>query len=469
MKTYLPRIALLARCLPLVALCSLGLSACRDGVDTIVAGDYVVTMDESLGVIEDGAVVVDNGEIVAVGPAKDIYRDYQSTHVIPGDGRVVMPGLINGHTHTAMTLFRGIADDTELMTWLQNTIFPLEAEFVTPEFIAVGAELACYEMISSGTTTFVDMYFYPEVIAQVVDSCGLRAILAAPMIDYPSPGFEGWQDSHAAGVAFVRQWQGKNDRITPALAPHAPYTVAPQHLQEVGDSARELKAPISIHLAETYTELEQISEQEGIPPIAHALNRLGNVRVIGAHAVFAQPDEFPLMASAQFGAIHNPTSNAKLASGIAPVTDMLAAGVAVGLGTDGAASNNDLNMFEEIKLAALIHKLRDNSPTALPAATALSLATRSGAKAIGLEDRIGQLAPGMAADLIQLSINETRSLPVHDIESHLVYTADARDLINSMVAGKLVFHNGEVLTIDEKQLRRRVAQVTESIQQALED
>ncbi|WP_257274319.1 amidohydrolase family protein, partial [Endozoicomonas sp. SESOKO4] len=185
----------------MIVLCAAHLAACRDNVDFIVAGDYVVTMNDQAEVIEQGAVVVDDGKIIAVGPAQAIYDEYQSTHILRGEGRVLLPGLINGHTHTAMTLFRGIADDTELMTWLEETIFPLEAAFVTPEFIEVGAELACYEMISSGTTTFVDMYFYPEIIAQVVERCGLRAILTAPMIDYPSPWFEGWDDSFAAGVA----------------------------------------------------------------------------------------------------------------------------------------------------------------------------------------------------------------------------------------------------------------------------
>ncbi|WP_257274812.1 amidohydrolase family protein, partial [Endozoicomonas sp. SESOKO4] len=264
---------------------------------------------------------------------------------------------------------------------------------------------------------------------------------------------------------FVEQWQGKSPRITPGLAPHAPYTVAPQHLQEVGESASRLQAPISIHLAETFTELSQITEQEGVPPITHALNHLGDNRIIGAHTVYAQPEDYAGMAKPGFGAIHNPTSNAKLASGIAPIADLLNAGVAVGLGTDGAASNNDLNMFEEIKLTALIHKLRENDPTAMPAQTALSLATRSGARAIGMAQSVGQISAGFNADLIQLSVDELRSQPVHDIISHLVYTADARDLVTSMVAGQLVFADGEVLTIDKSQLQQKVAQITQAIKQ----
>lgn len=444
---------------------ALSLTACRDGVDYIVAGDYVLTMDDQGNVIEDGAIVIDDGKILAVGPAKEIYRDYQSTHVIAGNGRVLMPGFINGHTHSAMTLFRGIADDRELMDWLENFIFPLEAEFVTPEFVEVGATLACYEMIRGGTTTFVDMYFYPEVIAKVTENCGLRAIITAPMIDYPSPGFDGWDDSHAAGVEFVEQWQNKNSRITPGLAPHAPYTVAAQHLQEVGESARRLHAPVSIHLAETYTEFKTIQEQENTTPIQFALNQIGENWVIGAHGVYAQPEDLPSMAKPNFGVIHNPTSNAKLASGIAPVTTMLKAGVAVGLGTDGAASNNDLNMLEEIKLAALLHKLRESAPTAMPAKTAVSLATDSGAKAIGMANEIGSLTAGMEADVIQIQLDDLRSLPIYDVYSQLVYTLDGRDVVTNIVDGKLLMDQGKVLTINTTKLRADAQRVTADIKE----
>lgn len=443
------------------------LSACRDNVDYIVAADYLVTMNEDNNIIEHGALAVDDGIIVAVGPAQEIYDQYQSAHVITGAGKALLPGLINGHTHSAMTLFRGIADDTELMTWLEKTIFPLEAEFVTPEFVEVGAKLACYEMIANGTTTFVDMYFYPEVIASVVAQCGLRAILTAPMIDYPSPGFEGWQDSHAAGVAFVEQWQGKHPRITPGLAPHAPYTVSPNHLLEVGESARRLQAPISIHLAETYSEVNQIADLAQTTPIDHALSQLGDNRIIGAHTVFAEQQDYPAMAQSHFGAIHNPTSNAKLASGIAPVTALVNAGVAVGLGTDGAASNNDLNMLEEVKFAALLHKLRENDPTALPALTALTLATSSGARAIGMQDSIGRLSAGLQADLIQVELDDVRVMPVYDVVSHLVYSSDARDIVTSMVAGELLMKDGEVLSINATQLRREVQTVADQIKATL--
>ncbi len=445
-------------------LCSATSSATKEAIDLIVMGDYVVTMNEHSEVFRQGAVAVHDGKIIAVDTAQSITKRYQATTQIAGDGKILLPGLINGHTHTAMTLFRGVADDLPLMEWLTQYIFPLEAEFVTPEFVEVGAKLACYEMIRTGTTTFVDMYFYPEVIAEVTVNCGLRAIIASPMIDYPSPGFKGWQDSHTAGVEFVKSWQNKHPRITPALAPHAPYTVAPDNLKEVGNSARELNAPISIHLAETDTETQQIAKQYDNTPVNHALQQLGDNRIIGAHVVHPQPQDYPAMQNQRFGAIHNPSSNAKLASGIAPVTELIEAGIAVGLGTDGAASNNDLNMFEEIHLAALLHKLQQKTPEAIPAVTALSLATRSGAQAIGMESTVGQLIPGLAADMIQVQTQQLAAQPVYDVISHLVYVLDGSDVVTTIVDGTVLMQDQKVLTINAERLKQEVDQLSAKIE-----
>ncbi|MEX0298682.1 MAG: amidohydrolase family protein, partial [Kordiimonas sp.] len=229
--------------------------------DMIVGGSYVVTLDEAQPLIKDGAVVIKNGDIIAVGSAADIMAAYDADSVVDGTGKALMPGLVNGHTHSAMVMFRGMADDLDLMTWLQNYIFPMEGRYVNEELIEAGTSLACYEMIQSGTTSFVDMYFYPDVIAKVVDKCGLRATISAPMIDFPSPGFKGWDDSYAGGVEFVKRWKGKHDRITPALAPHAPYTVSDDHLRTVFKTARELDVPISIHVAEDQAETKTISDK----------------------------------------------------------------------------------------------------------------------------------------------------------------------------------------------------------------
>ena len=436
--------------------------------DLIVYGDHVITMVEGEGVIEDGAVVVRDGAIVAVGPRDAIDREYIGARSIPGGNRVLMPGLVNGHTHTSMTLFRGMVDDLDLMTWLNQYVFPMEGRFVTPEFVRVGTELACWEMIRGGTTSFVDMYFYPDEIAGVVDRCGLRAVVASPHIDYPSPGFSGWDDSFAAAIDFVTRWQGRHPRITPAFAPHAPYTVAPQHLQATVEKAAELDAVISMHLAEAPAETAYIAENFRKSPVRHASD-LGLYRqqLIAAHMVQLDPNDIALTAEAGVGAVHNPTSNMKLGAGVSPVPAMLAAGVNVGLGTDGAASNNDLDLWEEIRMAALLHKVNSGDPTALPAGDALAMATRLGAKAARLGDRVGQLKPGLRADLIQVELNKTHQLPLYDVVSHLVYVTDSSDVVTTIVDGEVLMENRKVLTIDEAALRRKVQARSDEIRAAL--
>ena len=289
-------------------------------VDLIIEGDYIVPMTGSDTVIEKGAVAIKDSKIIFIGAAADVAARYSADTVVDGKGKLVMPGLINGHTHSSMTLFRGIADDLDLMTWLQDYIFPMEGQFVDPEFIKLGTELACYEMIESGTTTFVDMYFYPDVIAGVVDKCGLRAMVAAPMIDFPSPGFKGWDDSFAGGISYIKRWKGKNDRITPVLAPHASYTVSPEHLKIVVQASKDLDVPVTMHLAEDGSEQKAVSERYGKTPVSHA-DSLGmfDVPFIGAHVVLPSEDEIKILATKSAGAIHNPTSNMKLGAGISPV------------------------------------------------------------------------------------------------------------------------------------------------------
>ncbi|WP_157976791.1 amidohydrolase family protein [Parahaliea mediterranea] len=436
--------------------------------DLIIYGDYVLTMDPQQPEIRDGAVVIEDDRIVALGPRKDIDARYVAPRSLGGAGRIVMPGLINGHTHTAMTLFRGMVDDLDLMTWLNQYVFPMEGRFVTPAFIRAGTGLACWEMIQGGTTTFVDMYFYPDDIAAVVQDCGLRAVIGAPHIDYPSPGFKGWEDSFAAAEDFVRRWQGRHPRITPAFAPHAPYTVVPQHLRATVEKAAELQAPITMHLAEAPAESAFIAEHYQSTPVQHAA-RLGlyGQPLIAAHMVQLNDEDIALTARAGVGAIHNPTSNMKLGAGISPVPAMLAAGVSVGLGTDGAASNNDLDMWEEIRMAALLHKVDSGDPTALPAAQALAMATRLGAAAIHQAGEIGQLKVGMQADVIQVAVDKTRHQPLYDISSHLVYVLDSTDVVSTVVAGRVLMEERRVLSMDEAVLRKQVAERSVEIRAAL--
>jgi 5-methylthioadenosine/S-adenosylhomocysteine deaminase len=396
-----------------------------DAIDLIIEGDYVVTMDGDGNVIADGAVAIDGGLIIAMGPADDINAQYTANGHLAGDNHIVMPGLINGHSHAAMTLLRGVADDLGLLDWLTNYIFPAEVEFVDAEFVRIGTELACWEMIRGGTTTFVDMYYYPDVIAQVVESCGMRALISATVIDQRSPDAENAADSLEKGMAFAGNWKGRNNRITPIFGPHANYTLNAEQLVATRAAANDAGIPISIHMSESPYELEYSKQNYGMTSI-ELFESIGFLDgpTIGAHVVWPTEAEIGILAERKVGVIHNPTSNMKIASGISPVTDMLNAGVLVGLGTDGAASNNDLDMWEEMRLAAFLQKVDKMDPEVLSASTVLRMATSGGAEAVGLGDKIGTLAVGMRADVIQVSFDDVHFVPTFDVISHLVYVAD---------------------------------------------
>lgn len=438
-------------------------------VDTIVGGDYVVTMNHEQPMIRNGAVAIKDGKIVAVGTQNQIASSYRSVRILPGDGMILMPGLVNGHGHSAMALFRGLADDLALQDWLTKYIFPAEGQFVNEEFVRVGEQLACWEMIRGGTTTFVDMYFKPDVAAQVVDRCGLRAIIAPSVIDFPSPGFTGWDDAFAAAVKFVQKWKWRNPRIIAAIAAHAPYTVSPEHLKQAIEAARQFDVPLTIHVAETQTEVNDVKKRFGATPVQH-LKNLGFLepRVFAAHMVWPNQQEISLLAQHGVGVIHNPTSNLKLASGISPVPAMLQAGVKVGLGTDGPASNNDLDMWEEMRLAALIHKGTTLDPTTIPATTALRMATLGGAEAIGLANQVGAITVGRQADLIQVRLGKPYAIPLYNVISHLVYAIDSQDVDTVLVDGRVLMQNREVLTIDIDRTRRDVARIARQIKTQLQ-
>ena len=468
----MPAIKSILKGLFMSAALSSGFSAAADepnkkSADLIVGGDYMVTQDPRNPVIKNGGVAVKDGQIIAVGTLADILAAYQARDILDGTDRILMPGLVNGHSHAAMTLFRGIADDLDLMTWLTQYIFPMEGRFVDAGFVKTGTELACLEMIKSGTTTFADMYFYADTVAETVEKCGIRAIVGSAMIDFPSPGYQGWDDSFKSGVDFVRRWQNKpgaSGRVTPALAPHAPYTVSQEHLVEAASAAKTLGAPITIHLSEDYSEITTIKERYGTTPVRH-LGRTGLLenQVIAAHVVWPTDDELPLMARANFGAIHNPTSNMKTAAGLSPVPKMLEAGINVGLGTDGAASNNNLDMWQEIHLAALLHKGFNRQPTLMPAETVIRMATLGGAKAIGLGDVTGSLEVGKRADIIQISVNDPALTPLYSVVSHLAYAVNANHVVTTIVDGNVLMREGRVQTLDQDQIiadaRAKAAQI----------
>jgi 5-methylthioadenosine/S-adenosylhomocysteine deaminase len=437
-------------------------------VDLVVEGRFVVTMDGEDRIVEHGAVAVDDGVIVAVGPADEIDARYAAGERLAGDDRVVMPGLVNGHSHAAMTLLRGVADDLELMTWLNDYIFPAEVEFVDPEFVRIGTELACWEMIRGGTTTFVDMYYYPDAVAEAVESCGLRAVIATTVIDQKSPDAADASDSLRVSTEFVRRWKGRNNRIIPILSAHSVYTVKPPQLEAVRARARELGVPVSIHLAESRFEIDYSREHYQTTPV-DMLEKLGFFHgpTIGAHVIYPTDVEIPILARRKVGAIHCPTSNMKISSGVAPVTTMLAAGVPVGLGTDGAATNNDLDLWEEMRLAAFLQKVSTMDPKVVPARTALTMATVGGAAAIGLGDEIGSLTVGKRADLMQVSLGDLHFTPLYDLISHLVYVADEQDVISVVVDGKVLMREHKVQTVDVDQVRKDAEAIAARIRASL--
>ena len=440
----------------------------RPLVDLIVAGDYVVTMVEDAVPLRNAAVAIQSGRIVAVGSAAEIDRRHRARERIDGSRRVVMPGLINGHSHAAMTLLRGIADDLELITWLNEYIFPAEVRLVDEEFVRVGTELACWEMLRGGTTTFVDMYYFPDTVAEVVERCGLRALVAATVIDQRSPDAADAADGLAKASAFVARWRGRSERITPILGPHSIYTLSPDQLSRVHALARELDVPITIHLSESRFEIETTRERYGSTPIA-LLEAAGffSGATIGGHVIYPTPEELGILARRRIGVIHTPTSEMKLASGIAPIAEMLERGIAVGLGTDGAATNNDLDMWEEMRLAAFLQKVATMDARVLPAAQALRMATAGGAEAIGLGDELGTLAPGYRADLLQVSIEDLHFAPLYDLVSHLVYVADEQDVTTVVVEGQVVMRDGKVLTLDATRIGAEAERLAARIADAL--
>jgi 5-methylthioadenosine/S-adenosylhomocysteine deaminase len=381
-----------------------------------------------------------------------------------------MPGLVNGHSHAAMTLLRGVADDLDLMDWLQNYIFPAEVEFVDSEFVRIGTELACWEMIRGGTTTFVDMYYFPDTIAEVVDSCGMRAMISATVIDQRSPDAENADDSIAKGVGFVQRWQGRNSRISPIFGPHANYTLNAEQLAATRAAAMELGVPISIHVSESPFELQYSQDTYGMPSI-ELYESIGFFEgpTIAAHVVWPTKEEIPILAERKVGVIHNPTSNMKIASGISPITEMLDAGVRVGLGTDGAASNNDLDMWEEMRLASLLQKVDRMNPEVIPATTVLGMATSGGATAIGLGDTIGSLEVGKRADLIQVAFEDVHHVPTYNVISHLVFVSDEQDVASVVVDGEILMREREMLTIDTSRVAAEASALAARIQAALDN
>ena len=422
----------------------------KQRADLLVSG-MVVTMDGSRSVYEDGAVAVNGDTIAAVGPRAEIEARYDSRQTIDARGKLVLPGFINGHTHVPMTLFRGLHDDVTLNDWLYKYIFPAEAKNVTEEFVRWGTRLAAAEQIRSGVTTFADMYYFEDAVAEETKKAGMRGVLGETFIDFPAPD----NKSNAAMLAytekFLRKWQG-DPLIHAAPAPHSIYTCSQKTLQDATALARKYHAPTLIHLSEMKKENDDSLKNNGASPTQY-LDRIGVLGpdVVAAHCIFVDEADRKILAQRQVGCVHNPSSNMMLSSGVAPVPEMRAAGIPVGLGTDGpAGSNNDLDLMEEIDLAAKLAKITKMSPLALNAMAVVEMATIEGARALHMEKEIGSLEKGKKADLIVISLDEPNAVPMYDVYAQIAYSLKASDVETVVIGGRVVMRDSKLLTIDEE-------------------
>lgn len=424
-------------------------------------------MDGSRRVIDNGGVAVKGGRVVAVGTSAEMDLNYSSPQVIDASGKVVIPGLINGHTHVPMTLFRGIADDLDLQEWLTKYIFPAEAKNVTEDFVRVGTRLGLAEMIRSGTTTYCDMYYFEDAIADETFKAGMRGVLGETVIDFPVADNKTNAEAMAYVERFVNHWKG-NSLIVAAIAPHAPYTVSEQHLKAARAFSDRTGAPIVIHISETKREVDDSIKDKGASPVDY-LNRFGflNEKVIAAHMVWPTAEELGLLKKLGVGVVHNPQSNMKLASGVAPVPEMLKQDMPVGLGTDGAASNNDLNLWEEMDTAAKLHKLISRDPKVVSAQQAFEMATIRGARALHLEKEIGSIEKGKRADLVLVDLDDLNQTPYYNIYSDLVYSAKAGDVRTVIVEGRVLMRDRRLLTLNEATIKADARRYRERIVQSV--
>lgn len=436
-------------------------------VSLVVTGGIVVTMDERFRVLSPGAVAIDGSDIAAVGRPAEIAAAYRAAETIDASGHVVMPGLVNTHTHAPMVLYRGLADDLALMDWLQTYIFPAEAKTLSPAFVRVGTELAVLEMIQSGTTTYADMYYFEEEIARVTRAAGLRGLLGQTIIEFPVADAKTPDEGLARAEAFLKEFAG-DPLITPAVAPHSMYTLDATSLLRARDLAVKYGAPLLIHLAETEDEVRMSRGRFDRTPIGYLDSlRFWGPHIVAAHGVWVEPDEIALLRAHNVAISHNPESNMKLASGTAPVPQYLESGIALGLGTDGAASNNTLDMFEAMRQAALLHKLVSRDPQAVSARTALEMATIGGARALGMQTRIGSLEPGKLADLIIVGMSRARQTPMYDPLSHLVYVTRGDDVKTVVVHGRMLMREGRMLTLDEPAILVAARAAAEEVRKAV--
>jgi len=425
-------------------------------------------MDPNFTTYEPGAVAIKGDSILAVGLESDLKKSYQINEEIDCGGKVLMPGLVNAHTHVPMTLLRGLADDLRLDVWLMGYMMPVEREFVSPDFVSLGTKMACVELIRSGVTSFADMYYFEESVAKATAEAGLRAVCSQTVLKFPAPDAGFFEESLAAAREYIQHWKG-HPLVVPSVAPHSPYTCTDEILEATAALAAEFDVPLHIHLAETALEVENSREEHGMPVIPYVKKQnLFDAKVLAAHCVHVDDGEMYTLKHHKAGVAHNPSSNLKLASGFAPISKMIEIGLNVGIGTDGPASNNDLDMFEEIRLAAFLAKGSTGDPTAIPAPTALAMATRLGANALHIGHLTGSLEAGKRADLILVDLSPLHNAPrfrrdANGVYSQIVYAAKSSDVTDVMVNGQWLLRQGQLTTLNESELLVQAADYARKI------
>ena len=436
-------------------------------VDTVLLGDWVLTLDEKNTVYRNGGVAIRGDRIVAAGTREDLTRRYAARETVDAPSGLLMPGLVNSHTHAAMTCFRGIADDLKLMDWLNHYIFPAEAKNVNPELVYWGSLLACAEMILSGTTTFCDMYIFEEETARAAREAGVRCLLGEVLFDFPSPSVKTPEEGLRYTSRLIEKWAG-DPLVSICVEPHALYTCSPSLLRDAGKLAEKYGVPIATHLLETQGEKAMLEEKLGQKPV-HFLRDLGYLheRFFAFHAVAMDREDIRLFAEHGCKVVHNPESNMKLASGVAPISAMLKAGVTVGLGTDGCANNNNLDMFQEMDSAAKLEKSARLDPTILSAGTVLRMATIDGARVLGMDALTGSLEAGKKADVLLLDMRKPHLTPLYNAASHLVYAVSGSDVDSVWIDGRKVLENRRLLTIDAEEVMDRVRFIAGRVERSL--
>jgi len=422
----------------------------KEKADLLVTGGTVVTMNEGRTIIDDGALAIKGDSIIAVGPRSDIEAKYAAPDTLNASGKLILPGFINGHTHVPMTLFRGLHDDVTLDDWLRKYIFPAEAKNVTEEFVRWGTRLAAAEQIRAGVTTYADMYYYEDAVAEETKAAGMRGVLGETFIDFPAPDNKTEAAMLTYTEAFLKKWQG-DPLIHASVAPHSIYTCSKKTLEDTSALARKYHAPILIHVSEMKKEWDDSQKQNGMSPVQY-LDKVGVLGpdVVAAHCIFVDAADRKTLADRHVGCVHNPSSNMMLASGVSPVPEMRAAGVAVGLGTDGpAGSNNDLDIMEEMDLAAKLAKITKGDPLALNAKATVEMATIDGARTLHMEKEIGSLEAGKKADLVLLDLDKTNAVPMYEVYAQIAYALKGSDVSTVIIGGRPVMRDHKLLTVNE--------------------